>query len=67
MLGEHVRQFISRSKVGKSSRRISTVQFLTENYMVLMENQLSSSEYFRKTYGIVDSPDDPEISAISKH
>ena len=33
-------------KMGKSSRIISTVQFLTENYMVLMENQLSSSGIF---------------------
>ena len=60
MLGENVRSFRSESKMRKSSWRVSTVQFLAENYLELMENRLSSSGIFPWTCVIGDPPEDPE-------
>ena len=44
--GEDVRSFRSESKMGKSNKRISTVQFLQRITEKLMQNRLSSSAIF---------------------
>ena len=44
--GKDVTSFRSKPKMGKSSGRFSIDRFLSKNYWVLMENQLSSSEIF---------------------
>ena len=61
-MSENVRPFRSKSKMGKYSRRISTVQFVQRIRNWWRTNWVRV-EYFRRTYGIADSPKDPERSA----
>ena len=68
MLGANFRSVRSKSKMGGSSKRISTVRFLQRiNNLELMENRLSSSGIFPSTYVIGNPPENPERSARSKN
>ena len=68
VLGEDARTFRSKSKMGQTKRRLSTVQFLQRiNYLELMEKRLSSSGNFPRTYFIGDPPEESKIHGRSKH
>ena len=60
---EHQQQI----KDGKLNSKNCDSLILTENYLELVENQLSSSGIFPRTYFIGDLPEDPKRLAKSKH